>query len=160
MHICVGNVTLIGSDNGLSPGQRQAIIWTSAGILWIRPLGTNFSEIFFNIDTFSFKKIHLNRTSAKWGPFCLSLNELISRNPIHTSKIRTSLLPRSTASLLSDATSTSNSMIGLQYFVWSWMSTYQLIFQWTHHCSMPINPLIFIACIIHVINAQDLTAYK
>ena len=25
-HICVGNVTIIGSDNDLSPGRRQAII--------------------------------------------------------------------------------------------------------------------------------------
>ena len=25
-HMCVGNVTIIGSDNGLSPGRRQAII--------------------------------------------------------------------------------------------------------------------------------------
>ena len=25
-HICVGNLTSIGSDNGLSPGRRQAII--------------------------------------------------------------------------------------------------------------------------------------
>ena len=29
----------------LSPGRRQAIIWTNAGILSIEPLGTNFSEI-------------------------------------------------------------------------------------------------------------------
>ena len=35
----------IGSDNGLSPGRRQAIIWTNVGILLIEPLGTNFSEI-------------------------------------------------------------------------------------------------------------------
>ena len=44
-HICVGKLTIIGSDNGLSSGRRQAIIWTNAGILLIRPLGTNFSEI-------------------------------------------------------------------------------------------------------------------
>ena len=25
-HICVGNLAIIGSDNGLSPGRRQAII--------------------------------------------------------------------------------------------------------------------------------------
>ena len=25
-HICVSNLTIIGSDNGLSPGRRQAII--------------------------------------------------------------------------------------------------------------------------------------
>ena len=36
-HICVGNLPTIGSDNGLSPDRRQAIIWTSAGILLIGP---------------------------------------------------------------------------------------------------------------------------
>ena len=30
-YICVSKLTIIGSDNGLSPGRRQAIIWTSAG---------------------------------------------------------------------------------------------------------------------------------
>ena len=42
--ICVGNLTIIASDNGLLPGQRQAIIWTNAGILLIGPFGTNSSE--------------------------------------------------------------------------------------------------------------------
>ena len=32
-HICVGKLTVIDSDNGLSPGRRQAIIWTNAVIL-------------------------------------------------------------------------------------------------------------------------------
>ena len=31
--------------NGLAPVRRQAITWTNAGLLSIRPLGTNFSEI-------------------------------------------------------------------------------------------------------------------
>ena len=31
-HICVGNLTLIGSDNGLSPGRRHAIIWTNVDL--------------------------------------------------------------------------------------------------------------------------------
>ena len=44
-HICVSKLTSIASDNGLSPGRRQAIIWTNAGILIIGPLWTNFSEI-------------------------------------------------------------------------------------------------------------------
>ena len=35
MHICVNKLIIIGSDNGLSPGRRQAIIWTNAGILLI-----------------------------------------------------------------------------------------------------------------------------
>ena len=75
-HICVGNLTINGSDNGLSPGQRQAIIWTNAGILLIGPLGTNFSEILAEIITFSFKKMYLKVLSAKWQPFCLGLNVL------------------------------------------------------------------------------------
>ena len=45
-------LTIIGSDNGLSPGRRQAIIWTSAGILLIGPLGTNFSQILIGIQFF------------------------------------------------------------------------------------------------------------
>ena len=40
-HICVGNLAIIGSDNGLSPDRRQAIIWTNAGILLIGPFGTS-----------------------------------------------------------------------------------------------------------------------
>ena len=69
-HICVGNLAITGSDNGLSPGRRQTIIWTSAGILLIGPLGTNFSEILIEIQTFSFEKMHLKMSSAKWRPFC------------------------------------------------------------------------------------------
>ena len=75
-HICVSKLTIIGSDNGLSPGRRQAIIYTNAGILLIRTSGTNFGEILSEIHTFSFKKIHLQMSSAKWRPFCLGLNEL------------------------------------------------------------------------------------
>ena len=64
-HICVSKQTNTGSDNGLSPGRRQAIIWTNAGILLIRPLGTNFSEILGEIHSFSFSKMHLKMSSAK-----------------------------------------------------------------------------------------------
>ena len=76
MHICVGNLTIIGSDNGLSPGRHQAITWTNVGILLIGPLGTNFSEMLIEIHTFSFKKIHLKMSSGNWRPFCLGLNVL------------------------------------------------------------------------------------
>ena len=75
-HICVGKLTIIGSDNGLSPGRRQAIIWINAGILLIGPLGTNFSVIYIEILTFSFKKMRLKMSSGKWRPFCLGLNVL------------------------------------------------------------------------------------
>ena len=74
-HICVGKLTIIDSDNGLSPGRRQAIIWTNAGILLIGPLGTNFNEILIGIQTFSFTKKDL-KMSEKWRPFCLSVNGL------------------------------------------------------------------------------------
>ena len=71
--ICVGDLTIIGSDNGLAPSRRQAIIWINAGIFLIQPLGTNFSEILIEILTFSFKKMHLKVSSAKRRPFCLGL---------------------------------------------------------------------------------------
>ena len=51
-------------------GRRQAIIWTYAGILFIRLLGTNFNEILIEIWTFSFKKMHLKMSSGKWRPSC------------------------------------------------------------------------------------------
>ena len=75
-HICVSKLTIIGSDNGLSPERRQAIIWTNAGILLIGPLGTNVSEILIEIQTFSLKKIRLKMLSAKCCSFRLSLNVL------------------------------------------------------------------------------------
>ena len=77
-HICVSELTIIGSDNGLSPGRRQAIIWNNAGLLLIEPLGTNVSGILIGIQTFAFKKMHLKMSSAKWRPFCLGLNVLKS----------------------------------------------------------------------------------
>ena len=52
MHICVGKLTSIASDNVLSPGRHQAIIWNIAGSGLIGPLGTNFSEILIEIQTF------------------------------------------------------------------------------------------------------------
>ena len=75
--MCVSDLTTIGSDNGLSPGRRQAIIRTNAGILLIRPLGRNFSEILIEILLFSFKKMRLKVPSAKRRPFCLGLNVLM-----------------------------------------------------------------------------------
>ena len=79
-HICVGKLTIIGSDNGLSPGRRQAIIWSNAGILLIGPLGTNLSEFLFENRTFSLKKIRLKMSSAKCDSFRLGLNVLTETN--------------------------------------------------------------------------------
>ena len=76
-HICVSKQTIIGSDNGLSPGRRLAIIWTNAGILLIGPLGTKFNEMLIEIHTFSFKEMHLKMSSGKWRPFHLGRNVLM-----------------------------------------------------------------------------------
>ena len=83
MHICVSKLIIIGSDNGLSPGRRQAIIWTNVGILLIGSLGTNFSEILIEIQTFSLKKIHLKMSSAKCCSFRLGLN-VLTHCPLET----------------------------------------------------------------------------
>ena len=80
-HICVSILTNIGSYNGLStlsPGRRKAITWTNVGILLIRPLGTNFNEMLIEMLTFSFMKMRLKVSSAKWCPFCPGLNVLIT----------------------------------------------------------------------------------
>ena len=45
MHICVSKLTIIGSDNGLSPSRRQAIIWTNA---WILLIGPNWNKLQWN----------------------------------------------------------------------------------------------------------------
>ena len=75
-NICITDLTIIGSDNGLSPERHQAIILTNTGILLIGPLGINFSEILMEINMFSFKKIYLKMSSEKCRPFCLSLSVL------------------------------------------------------------------------------------
>ena len=56
-HKYVSKLSIISSDNGLSPDRRQAIILTNAGILLMGTLGTNFNEILIEIQTVSFKNI-------------------------------------------------------------------------------------------------------
>ena len=82
-HICVGKLTIIGLDNGLSPERRQAIIWTNAGMLLMGPLGTNFSEILIEIQTFYWRNciwkrarchsvVHQPGPIVKHDGFCFS----------------------------------------------------------------------------------------
>ena len=87
-HTCMSNYNTIGSDNGLSPGRRRAIIWSNARISLIGPLGRNFSEILSEIQPFSFKKIHLKMSPGKWRLFCLSLNALT-----HCPHMATNIMP-------------------------------------------------------------------
>ena len=108
-HICVSKLTIIGSDNGLSPRRRQAFIRTNAGILLNRRLGTNFSDILIGNQTFSFKKMHLKMSSAKWRPFCLGLNVLQSWDNTMVADLvaRASVVMASTKIGLSESTTSS-----------------------------------------------------
>ena len=62
-HICVSKLIIIGSDNGLSPDRRQAIVWTNAGILlkhWGRDEMDAISQTTFS-NAFSWMKIFEHR---------------------------------------------------------------------------------------------------
>ena len=50
-HICVSKLTIIGSNNGLSPDRRQAIIWINAGLLLIGPLYRNKLQWNLNLNS-------------------------------------------------------------------------------------------------------------
>ena len=75
-HICAGKLITIGSDNGLAPDRRHAIIWTNAGLLSIGPLRTYFSENLIKMQQFSLSKEMHVEMSTKWHPSCLGLNVL------------------------------------------------------------------------------------
>ena len=55
-HMCVDDLNINCSDNGLSPGRSQTIIWNIAGILSIGPLETNFCGTLIESFIFSSKK--------------------------------------------------------------------------------------------------------
>ena len=65
-HICVNKLTIIGSDNGLSPGRRQAIIRTNAGILLIGVLEAKNLYIF--IEENAFENVVWNRAAILLQP--------------------------------------------------------------------------------------------
>ena len=72
------NLTLIGSDNGLSPVQRHAIMRNNVESLAVGPLGENLNHIFFEIQNFHLRKTFYSKlkifiqekqfkmSSAKW----------------------------------------------------------------------------------------------
>ena len=63
------DLVIIGSDNGLSPGRRQTIIWAKAGILLIGAMGTNFYKILVEIYIFSLKNSFLKCHQDVGGDF-------------------------------------------------------------------------------------------
>ena len=89
-HICIVDLTIIVSDNGLSPNRRQAIFWTEMGILLIGPLETNFNEILIEIQIFSFiryiSKGRLQMATILYRPQCIVIS--IRSMSIHTEDAR------------------------------------------------------------------------
>ena len=71
-YISVSKLTIIGSDDGLSPGRHKAIVWTNAGILYNWSPRNNFNWNWYIF----IKKMHLKMSSGKRWPFCLGLNVL------------------------------------------------------------------------------------
>ena len=73
MHKSVGNLTTIGSDNGLSPGRRQVIIWTNVEILVTVPLGTKWN---FNRNSYvciqenASENVVCEKTAVLYQPQC------------------------------------------------------------------------------------------
>ena len=82
MHICIGNLAIIWSDNGFSPGRCQAIIWTNDGILLIGPLGTNFSEILIIfIQENAFQSVVCEMAAILSRPQCVKVDiSMVSRD--------------------------------------------------------------------------------
>ena len=74
-HICISKLSIIDSDNGLSPGRRQAIIWTNVGLLLIERFGTKLWNI-------PLKNLYLKVSSAKVAailsrPQCVTSKETL-----------------------------------------------------------------------------------
>ena len=76
-HICIGDSTIIVSDNGLSPNRRQAIFWTEMGILM------KFQAKFKNLHSWDiFQKVLWQKATNLYRSQCI----VISIRPmfIHT----------------------------------------------------------------------------
>ena len=85
-HVCFSKLTTTVLDDGLSTIRCRDSICSNAGILWIRNLRTNISEILNTIRTFSPNKMHLKMGAILSGPLnpCLlydwSNHSLLSAN--------------------------------------------------------------------------------
>ena len=91
-HICVGKLATIASDNGLSPGRHQAIIWTNAGILLIWSLGTNFSEFKISIEENAFENIVCEMAAIVSRPQCV--NSIYTMKRLEVSKTCDAILTK------------------------------------------------------------------
>ena len=87
MHTCISKITSIGSDTDLSPDRCQAIIWINAGILLIRPSGTNLSEFFSQNSYIFIQENAFENVFWKMAAIRLSLNVLNAPIPFQAGYI-------------------------------------------------------------------------
>ena len=83
-HICISKLIIIGSDNGLSPNRRQAIVRTKAGLLLIdNTFQCNWN---WNSNVFIHENVFENvvwKVAAIWSrPQCVELNHARKRDPL------------------------------------------------------------------------------
>ena len=77
-HMCVSELTIIGSDNGLSPGRRQAIIWTREWwniVNWT--LRNKLQWNFIRNSNIFIQQNALENVVCEMASICLGLNVLI-----------------------------------------------------------------------------------
>ena len=116
-NICVSKLTIIGSDNGLSPGRHQPIIWTNTGLLISGTVQTYFRKIFLFLRKW-FSKRHFveGRSYTRIG--------WVARGPLHLHGI--SLLTHCSR----DKMATIPQMTFLNAFSWRKMFEFRLKFHW------------------------------
>ena len=78
VYVWANRIFIVSYNGSVSPVQHQAITRTSTciNLLSIEPSGTNFSEI-YSLQTYSWKTILFNISSAKCRPFCSGLCMII-----------------------------------------------------------------------------------
>ena len=76
-HTCISNLIIIGSDNALSSGRRQAIIWIIAGILLIGPSAQWVNSVLLYVRSKVFHDVSLMYDKCSSG-ICLMYDKCSS----------------------------------------------------------------------------------
>ena len=85
-HICVRELGQYWFRWWLVAYSASSHYWNQCWVIVNWTLSTNFNEIWIEIQHFSFMKMHLKISSAKWRPFCPGSEELMLRmSPLLTS---------------------------------------------------------------------------
>ena len=152
-HICVGTLTIIGSDNGLSPDRRQAIIWTNDGILLIGPLGRNKLQwnlkrnSYIFIQENAFENLVLKMAAILFRPQCVKQTHCVAWSRFLNHRRWAILIDRCLEHKQWKSVYTSMSKLdklGKAYFVnnsYPWWFTFWISIQWHRTCEYHLNKL-------------------